>query len=198
MECFDELSLRRQLQALPSWKWVAFMLLCCERMLPNFERFSMDAGIGNGSALRAGLVSAWRWLETGQLPLDLNDLRNACEDQAPNTEDFHSNFTSSALDAANATAILLDALERPSASMAVEVAGLCRDTIDLYVQAVRHLDPNGPTFEVDILADPLMQTELRRQRDDLGTLIALGEDRPLAVKKMRERADQYAAGSLSN
>lgn len=197
MEGFDEHRLLSQLQLLPGWKQVAFMVLCCERMIPNFDRFSKEAGFGDAAVLRIALDVAWRWLETDQLPMDLDSLRSACEEQAPSTEDFRSEFTSAALDAANAVATVLDALERWSASNAAEVAALARDTVDLYVQASRNLDPASPSFEADILADPLMQTELRRQREDLEELISLGEDRSFIVTRMRKRSSQRGAGSLS-
>jgi uncharacterized protein YjaG (DUF416 family) len=197
MEYFDEQSLRNRLESLPSWKWIAFMLLCCERMVPNFERFSMEASFGDGAVLRSGLRAVWHWLATSQLPQNLKDLRNACKEQAPDTENFQSEFTSAALDAATATEIVLDALEQPLISMVVEVAGLSRDTIDLYVQAIRDLDPTAKTFDAAIVADPLMQRELSRQREDLDALDSLGDDRSVAAAQIHEIAKGYIAGSLS-
>lgn len=198
MEKFDESSLSRQLDSMPDWKWVAFILLCCERMVPNFERFSGSAGFGDAALLRTCVRVGWQSLVTGRPPSNLSELRQACEGQAPNTENFHSELTSAALDAANAVAILLDALQKPCVSMAVEVASLSRDSVDLYVQETRNLDPNRPTLETDILTDARMETELRRQRNDLKLLATVGDDRSVIDERLQELAGKYAAGSLSD
>lgn len=197
MERFSETSLKDQISGLPSWKQIAFILLCCERMIPNYVAFSKEVGFGNALLLRRALASAWKWVESGQLPKDLHALREACDQETPNTEDYQSVFTSAALDAANAIAIALEAIETPSASLAVEVAGLSRDTVDMFVQSARSLDPADSTFEYTVAADPLMQTELRRQREDLNLLKASGNDRRAVASSLRDKSlNLYGLGSL--
>jgi uncharacterized protein YjaG (DUF416 family) len=197
MEHFDEDALRDRLVALPPWKRVAFALLCCERMVPNFERFTATAGIGDGMVLRAGLHLGWHWLATDRILPGLDDLRDACAAQATCAGTGRCALALPALDAANAVEMLLDALERPSDYIAAEVAGLSRDTVDRHVQALRELDPAGaPVDDGDVLSDPLMQDELRRQREDLEALGTWGEDRRLVALRLGERAQRYASGSL--
>lgn len=200
MERFNRAQLLNALATLPGWKQVIFMLLCCERMLPNYVRFSQETGFGNVSVLRDALDAAWVWVESGQLPKDLDALRRACERQAPNTEDFGSQYTSAAVDAANAAATVLDAVESPSAaaSLALNLVALAYDTIDMFVESMRDLAPTSPTFEQTILADPLMQNESRCQREDLAELAACDESRHTVVRQMRERANRYRFGSLSS
>lgn len=199
MKHFDEITLRVRLEALSSWRCVGFMLLCCDRMLPNYERFSSEEGVGDVLVLREGLRVAWSWLATSQLVEGLAQLRDECKRQAPNTEDFHSVFTSSALDAANAIEILLEALEMPSqaASLAVEVAALACDTVDLYIQAHRNLDPASKSFETEILEDPLMQAELHRQEDDLELISLLSDERLSAAYNLQYLAQQRGSGILN-
>src|SRR5262245_34312092 len=124
MEVFDENQLRRSLQSLAHWKRVAFMLLCCERMLPNFQVFSNETGFGDTGILRKAANTAWEWVATAKPIQGLTDLRQLCGSQQPDTEDFSSPFTSAALDAASATEAILEAIEDPDGDQAVEVGSL--------------------------------------------------------------------------
>lgn len=196
METFDEDRLRQSLAQLEPWKRVAFMALSCERMVPNYDRFTADSGFGDSQVLRRGIEAAWSWLESDLVPDDLETVRARVEEQAPNTEDFSSPFTSAALDAANAVAGLLEAIAERDGADPVEVASLARDTVDLYVQEIDNLDPNDPGLEDAIRRHPLMQAELRRQRDDLGYLELWTGPRRDAAKQLRARGGSAAIGSL--
>jgi uncharacterized protein YjaG (DUF416 family) len=132
------------------------MLLCGERMLPNYRRFSSETGFGEPIVLREALDTGWIWIESDATPSYVAALRDACERQAPDTERFHSLYTSAALDAANVAAFVLDALSQPERTRPCEVAQLGRDTVDLFVQEVRNLDPSSPGFEQAIYRDELM------------------------------------------
>lgn len=198
METFDEDRLRRSLQKLPPWKQIAFMVQVGERMLPNYSRFSAEAGFGDVSVLRNALDAAWTWIESGQLLDNVAELRDACDQQAPNTEQFHSPYTSAALDAANVAAIILDALEQPDEARPVDVASLARDTVDLFIQEHMNLDPNAPGFEETILRHHLMQTELRHQREALEALTKLFGDRETAGRELRAKFVDRIEGSLDS
>jgi uncharacterized protein YjaG (DUF416 family) len=194
METFDEDRLQQSFARLDPWKRVAFMALSCERMVPNYDRFSADSGFGDPKVLRRGIDAAWSWLESERVPDDLKSMRAQVEQQAPNTEAFSSPFTSAALDAANAVASLLEALDEPGGADPVEVASLARDTVDLYVQEIENLDPNDRGLEDAIRRHPLMQTELRRQRDDLNYLERWTSSQREAARELRARG---GIGSLA-
>lgn len=196
MQKFDEVALKQRLQSMQDWQIIAFTSLCCERMLPNFNIFSKETLFGDPLILRKAIDVAWRYIEDQQFPPDLNGLKYLVRLQAPDTELFSSQLTSSALDAANAAAILLDSLEFPKVENAVEVACLSRDTVDIHIQLERCLDPNSPTLEDDILSDSLMQQELLFQNDDLNQIEKLPNEPSLAVNILRQIAKKYTAGSL--
>jgi uncharacterized protein YjaG (DUF416 family) len=196
MEVFDEDKLERQLQKLATWKRVAFMAQIGVRMLPNYERFSAETGYGDVSVLKRAFDAAWSWVESEELPDDLVALREACDRQAPNTEQFRSSYTSAALDASNAAAATLDAIAHPDESRSSEVASLARDTVDLFVQELLNLDPNAPGFEEAILRHDLMQRELRRQREDLEALMKWTGPRSPASRKLRVTSEARS-GSLA-
>lgn len=197
METFDEDRLRQSLTRLDPWKRVAFMALSCERMVPNYDRFSAGSGFGDPQVLRRGIDAAWSWMESAQVPDDLKSVRAQVEQQAPNTEDFSSPFTSAALDAANAVASLLDAIDELDSADPVEVASLARDTVDLYVQEIENWDPNDRNLEDAIRCHPLMQAELRRQRNDLDYLEHWTGSQRDAARQLRARGGDVTIGSLT-
>jgi uncharacterized protein len=198
MEIFDEERLERLLQKLASWKRIAFMVQVGERMLANYQRFSAESGFGDVSVLRSALNAAWTWIESGRLPSNLSELQEACEKQAPDTEEFHSPYTSAALDAANVASAILDALERPDEARPVDVASLARDTVDMFVQERMNLDPNAPGFEEAILQHNLMQRELSRQQENLEALTKWSGDRETAGRQFRAAAASSTSGSLDD
>jgi uncharacterized protein len=197
METFDKDHLQRSLARLAPWKQVAFMALCCERMVPNYDRFTADSGFGDSRVLRRGLDVAWSWLKSDRLSDDLGTLRIQVEQQAPSTEDFSSPFTSAALDSANAVASLLDAVEDPEGADPVEVASLARDTVDLYAQEIENLDPNDHGLEDTIQRHQMMQAELLRQHDDLANLERWSGTRHDAVQQLRPSNRGAMIGSLA-
>ncbi|KAF1707866.1 hypothetical protein CSC73_11160 [Pseudoxanthomonas sacheonensis] len=172
------------------------MAYCCERMLPNYQSFFAQTSYGKINVLRAALDYIWTWVESSQLPIDVASLTAACEQEAPDTSEFSSIYTSAALDAATAIAITLDALEKPLENQLVDVASLARDSVDLYVQERANLDPNDPLLEEKILKSDLMQAELRAQRESILMLESLSETRDLAARHLRERWSNLRKGSL--
>lgn len=197
METFDEDILRQLLARLDPWKRVAFMALVSERIVPNYDQFRAESDFGDSQILRRAVEAAWSWLESDRKPNDLTTLRAQVRQQAPDTERFSSPFTSAALDAANAVVSLLDAIDHPDRADAVEVASLARDTVDLYVQEIENLDPNDPRLEDAIRHHPLMQAELRRQREDVAYLERCSGSRWDVARQLRVQRSGEATGSLA-
>ena len=196
MELFNETSLLLKLEGMPAWKRVAFMAYCCERMLPNYATFKVQSGYGNNAVLRAALDVIWEWVENEQTNEDMIALARACEQQAPDTAEFSSSYTSAALDAATAIATTAEAVSDTTASKVIEVASLARDTIDLFVQKVDDLDPNDPRLDEKIRRSDLMQAELRTQRQSLERLKALPSDDKKLRAHLREQWTNLETGSL--
>ena len=116
--------------------------------------------------------------------MTLSELRRQCDAAAPDTEDFDSLIVSPALDASSAALSLLEYLNTSDLSRVGEVAALCCDSVDMYVQEIDGLNPGSKTLEADILKHPLMQRELKRQRDDLQRLGGLSLTRE-AIESVR-------------
>jgi uncharacterized protein len=74
------------------------------------------------------------------------------------------------LDAAVCCAFVLELLRKDDSKKVIEGASLARDTVDMYVQELEFLHPQDPKLEEKILRHPLMQRELKRQREDFDLL----------------------------
>lgn len=164
---FDGQSLSLKLEELTVNQRFAFALSCCERLYPNYSKFSVQHKWGDSAVLREALDTCWRKLESADVTRDVvNDLILRCVRETPNTEDFSSIYVSPALDAATAVIFLLELALDDSVQKVVQIASLCRDTIDMYVQEMEGLDPQDPDLEAKILNHKFMQAELKRQRED--------------------------------
>lgn len=190
MEHFNVSRLNDSLTDLVPWKRVAFMAACCERMLPNYEAFQAEEGWGDASVLRAALAAVWAWIATSADVQDIAALVAGCEEQAPEPGEFASLYVSSALDAANSVAAVLEALDDASVERAIEVATLSRDSVDMFVQLAGNVDVNAPDGEDDILRDPLMQRELRHQAESTRWLAHYSGERTGVAAELRERHGQ--------
>jgi len=183
---FDQDGLRRRLVALTPQQRLAFGVACSERLFPNYVVFSDEQGWGSPDSLRAALDLAWdAILGEPPPPGDVRQLKKRVEDAEPDTEDFATVLVSSALDAAATAGLVLTLLDTDDPDIAVEIASLSRDTVDMYVRVTEHLDPSDAALEKKILLHRLMQAELRRQRDDLRTLASTPWT-PAEVRRLKE------------
>jgi uncharacterized protein YjaG (DUF416 family) len=172
---FDAEQVREALTLLPPKRRLAFALGCSERLYPNYVAFHREQGWGDPQALRSALNAGWDVLKGHHPdPSVLARLRRRVHDAEPETEDFDTILVSSALDAANAAGLVLKVAETGDIESAVEIASLCHDTVDMYAQESESMDSTGAELEQQILSHPLMQEELRRQRDDLASLAQSG------------------------
>ncbi|KYF72838.1 hypothetical protein BE15_01155 [Sorangium cellulosum] len=136
--------------------------------------------------LRYGLDLAWGVLEGFEPSQEsVNSARQQVRRAEPETEDFDTILVSSALDASASVGLLLKFIEDGGVGSIVEIASLCRDTVDMFVQDQDGLVPNDPKLEERILNHRLMQRELQRQQDDLLVLRSFS-GLPTEVARLRE------------
>ena len=180
---FDETQIASRLGQLDHRSRVAFALSCVERMLPNYRAFQREHHWGDVETILRGIECGWAWVQgTKNADINLVDIAVTCEEQAPDTEDFQSRYVSPALDAATATAALMELIRTADVAKAVEVASLSRDTVDMFVQEIESMPANSPDIEERIRLHPLMQAELERQNRDLDLLEAGANIDDLAAK----------------
>jgi len=191
---FDESELETELSAASDDGRVAFGLLCCERMIPNYVAFSEQSVWGDPAVLRKALDACWESLIDGSAEIDWTTLKAQCDESAPDTEEFQTILVSSALDAAVATATLIDLLKTRDVEHAVSIASLARDTVDMYVQELEDMPPNAPDLEERIRLHGLMQNELQAQQDDLARISGMFDKQLLRDEFRNKGKSNIAVG----
>ncbi len=181
---FSESALEERLRALDLARTLAFGAACSERLLDCYRKFSEETGWGGGSQLRGALDLVWR----RALGVDVSSSEvfravAVCEGLAPDSEDFASLITSCAQDAVFGICSLLEYVLDGQVGKVVVAARYPTDSIDLLVQELGGMAAGASDLEASILAAPMMQQELRRQRRDLEKLALLGGR---AVASVRE------------
>jgi uncharacterized protein YjaG (DUF416 family) len=184
---YDAIVVKSKLSLLATWRQVAFALLCCERMYPNYLMFTQDSGWGNPDALRKALDIAWLVLGEENSIQEFHELVRACEEAAPDTEDFASDYTSAALDAALSTALLIEILGRFDVQKVLDISQQAFDTVYMYVDC--SIVTNAPDDRV-ILMHPLVRTELAMQQDSLAYLKAVATERQAALHELKAYASR--------
>lgn len=185
---FDSNKLKLRLGALSDFGRVAFMLLLCERMMPQLHGFAKSTGF-DLSLYSKCLEQGWAYLGEKASSIGYERLAQACFDSAPDTEQFSHVLTSAALDTALSIGYLMTFLSDHNIDHAVDVAGLARDTVAMYVDRMEEAaSPFSLSLEV-VNRNPLVQRELQRQEDDLVFLERLPSDTSQkAISRLKELA----------
>jgi uncharacterized protein YjaG (DUF416 family) len=171
----DELSL------MPKWKQLAFVARIAGRLTPNFEAFSVETGWGDPKQLNLTLDRIWAQLESSDEMVGAQGLLLSCEKQMPDTEDFSSVLTSTALDAVGVICLCLEGF-KGAAVQYLDAAQLATDSIDLYLQYA--LNPESGNTEVAVAHHPLMRQELADQDATIGILKG-HDDRDEVVRRLK-------------
>jgi uncharacterized protein YjaG (DUF416 family) len=164
---FNSEQLKSLLLLLDFHRRLAFGLSCAERLYPNYLAFVHAHHWGDAAAVRQALDLGWQALD--EQPGDQSDMAHICskvQAAAPDTEDFGTVLGSLALDAANAAELILLFLDERSVDHIIEIASLCCDTVAIYVSSRETTEPTIVLVEPSTTLDPLMQEELRKQRED--------------------------------
>lgn len=184
------------LSALSPESATAFAASCCERMLPHYEAFVSDERWGDVTPLRLALDAVWKHIEGTRLSVEEGRRLLVHLDRVtPDTEDFDSRYVSAALDAASAIYAAVECCLGDACSHANVAAELATDTIDMFVQVSRDLDPNDPALDSLILEDPLMVREMAKQAADL-ELLRHGIADEISVARFRAGAMPDGLSSL--
>ena len=150
-----------------------FMASCCERQQANYTAFSTEVNWGDSIVLREAGDTLWRLAETPSTPY-LNAIIRQLQKVTPDTEDFSSDLTSAALDAAVSMQEAMEYLIDSDTAHCVTICSMVRDTIRMYLEQESFLSIS----ELEI-------RELSKQQADLRTLAELPEFTPSVVDLFR-------------
>lgn len=173
--------LEKELEALPFLHQVAFVAACCERLLPNYNIFSREAGWGNPYFLRITLDEVWQILENK--PVDEIKLRQFlfdCENTdkiSPHADDCHSsNYVAEGQRAVKAICYTLELCLEPNAQRAVLVARQVTETLFEFLdwkfqEASDSWDTKSFKEQMEVIANhPFTVREMAKQNEDLQRL----------------------------
>ncbi len=194
---FDETQLVGILNRLDTEGRVAFAAACAERLLPAYVAFSNRTGRGEPATLRSILTRLWDDL-AGDLMAESEVQANvkACMELLPREDEgpwvVEQDFAD---DAVAATAYTLECRKSGNAQEAAWAARRAFEALDEFVANRENIDWSVPDAEARalalarILAHPLVQAELARQRRDLDELGGVGQGNLRRVLgRFRERA----------
>ena len=193
---FDEPDLVARLAALPSKLRVAFAVLCAERQLPNYIRFSERSGLGNPNVLKEALASIWEDLQGQPLATaQLETILERCMALIPSDEEDTEEETAYAEDAAASVAYTIRARLADDPQDAAWAARRAYDTLDYFLMS--QIDSTSVTREDEefVLSHPLVQAEFQRQQADLKDLELASAEKSLwasVISKLRDRARRDA------
>lgn len=150
------------ISALSPNKQLAFGLLVFERMLPSLVTFSRDTGFDDSCCLKA-TGAAWSALQGGRDDVLDPPLSEACLKNAPDTEDFSHQLTSSALNAVLAISDIVEFALDGHLNRITNVSTLATDSVYLYLSSLEPPMASSSGQEERISSHPLMQQELRQE-----------------------------------
>lgn len=175
-DAFDEGALEEKLAVIDIWKQNFFHVSVAQRVLPSYAAFSKEERLGNTSILENAFLSVKGAYFGNKEEIDFQKLSKDCLAVAPDTEDFDSTYTSSALDAAIVVSNLAKCYGCFDPALIIESAGLIRDSVDMFLQDLEDLDLYDMVLESKILRHYLMQRELKAQRHTLEYLEGISDD----------------------
>jgi uncharacterized protein YjaG (DUF416 family) len=175
MLAFNKIELIQSLKLLSNRYRVAFAASCCERLVPNYDAFSIIEKWGNPQVLHDSLKRLWAYVEGFNLSEEeANSLIRSCEDVMPDTEDYYSIFTNLALNSTTAIIYTLrSSIETNIEELAI-VGSLAVESVESYLSAVN--DPNIGVHSADKSFDewiehaPMLIAELKKQNQDIEIL----------------------------
>lgn len=188
---YNEIALVGDLARLSSNSRVAFAASCAERMFPAYEKFCDQAGRGDRAALSEILESVWRHLFGDKMSTEqMSAQLKRCMELIPGEDDEpRVDAQACADDAASGAAYALRALQTGEPQEAAWAARRAYNAADYHV--MHRLGIEGDS---QLLAHPIVQAELLRQRRDLDDLLGVGHETADLFVRLRDRA--RAEGSM--
>jgi hypothetical protein len=192
MQTFDEPRLISELGNLPPPLRVAFAAACAERQMCAYRRFEESHGRKPPNALDVALQETWAHPDPPQDPEALEQQIEALMDLVPQEGDLQGAWTQDSTNAQNAGMAALYALRtklRGDPQEAAWAARVAYEALDNFVINSEDIDTNKPGEQLRVLAHPLVQAELTRQRIDLEDLRTyITDSLPAVIARVRNRA----------
>lgn len=197
---FNEQALVKELDRLPSPLRVVFAAASAERLLPAYTRFSRRTGRGDATALTAILERLWQDIQGSRMDaqqvqenVDVSMSLIPQEDSGPWAPD-----QAWAEDAAAAVTYALRCRQSGQSQEAAWAARRAYEALDHFVISQEGIEATKAGAEEQVLAHPLVQAELLRQRHDLDELLAADDQDVVRVAKRMHMKAQAESEAVFN
>jgi uncharacterized protein YjaG (DUF416 family) len=182
---FNERKTRAWLEPLSRRARAAFVLACVERMRPSLGAFLRERGEDLSAPIDEIVDAAWSLIDGSEPEPDLDDLGERFR-QLPQVDAHNESIHAGpATNASCAIALLLDTLGSGSLDKAIEAAAVAADSAESYALTDLGLPADAENLEARVAAHPLVQRELKFQRDDIRQLRQTSLDRSESVAALR-------------
>jgi uncharacterized protein YjaG (DUF416 family) len=192
---YNEPELIEMLDRLSKHRRATFAALCAERLLPAYVAFCEQSGRGNSEEIRSALERLWRDLEGEQMTAtEIQASIDVCTALVPDEDERPwVSLQPYAMDAVSAVTYAVRARQTGDSQEAAWAARCAYESLDYYVVDLEDIDTSVPGASDRVMAHPLVQAELFRQRRDLDDLLRVeGQDEISVIAKIRERAQTDA------
>ena len=202
----------QRVASLPAQNCFAFMASCCERLVPNYVAFCIAENWGDRALIDDALQQIWDHLQGSPLvPENCEELARRLRGTAPDSDDFAYILTAPAQEAVACVIYALQFSFTGNRGLALSAAKAARNTVSQYLFGanVAYIMPDRPEwlrllsrqnpnvalqeeqrlskeFHAWIIASPLMQAELAKQKEDLDFLTHTPSLNQHALKQLRD------------
>ena len=165
------------------WQQFAFSAALLERMLPNYQMFSVSCEFGDESLLRNQLNLIWQKLDKSQkVKINYDAQLAKLEPLVPDPEMFDSFGVYPALDCTMAMMSLLQAMQDNDDQGAQSVARLSQNSVSFYVELMLAQETDEDVEQSMIDNHPLMQWEIDTQHELFEVLVNAKENKETLLK----------------
>lgn len=192
---YDEERLIQELNRLPVQLRVAFAAACVERVFPAYEHYLQQSGSKYEHDLRSLLQRLWLDLSGNSMKdFEIEEAIDNCMSVVERLNDSDWIEWQAAADgAATALCYALRCRKTGEPQEAAWAAQHLYEVLDDFVINREHIDTNQPGAERRVLAHPLIQAELARQRRTFEELLEADEANiSRTVVRLQERAKAEA------
>ena len=147
-------------------KQLAFAYLSCERVYPNYLFFSINYNFGDVGTLKAAIDFLYENIFNDAIDNKRIEFYLKVADvNAPRPDNFDTFYATIAMYSAGVIYESINLLRRTDVSrILTDISTMCTDAVDLFIQERDDMDYDEEDFEIKILNDSLMQTELSIQK----------------------------------
>ena len=166
-----------------------FLLLTCDKMLPNYVSFSAETNWGNPQVFKDAMSTLEHTaLGKAFAESELKVLSKSIEENIPDLEAFETgSFAFDSSIVFNEAILFLINQDPENLVNAIQGA---LDTVDMFVQMKDNLDPNDKAFEAKIQDSLYLKREVNRQQlmiDHLSRIQKITKEAIEALQQINER-----------